>query len=292
MKELEDNLLFKLVNTKGSLVDDESLIQVLRTTKVTAIDVNEKIRIADETSVKISGAREEYRPIAIRGSILYFMIVELSMVNPMYQTSLDQFLAVFTKSLNESAQSPVPNKRIHNVIEFLTYETYCYTMRGLYTRDKFLLTILLALKCDIRKGKVLKSEFDAFIKGGGSLDLKAVEPKPKTWILDLTWLNVVQLSALPVRSYCDTMAPSPCHIPCHLLSLCCPTDASLSFSRSRSLANRGVCYIHESCRRFRSCRARLPETTRRGRRGLTRPSRKNARSPTATTSAPSSRSFC
>jgi dynein heavy chain len=200
MKELEDNLLFKLVNTKGSLVDDESLIQVLQVTKVTAVDVNEKIRIADETSEKISLAREEYRPIAIRGSILYFLIVELSMVNPMYQTSLDQFLAVFTKSLNEATPSPVAAKRIHNVIEYLTYATYCYTIRGLYSKDKFLLTILLALKCDIRKGKVKKSEFDIFIKGGGSLDLNAVEPKPKPWILDLTWLNIVQLSNLPVFS--------------------------------------------------------------------------------------------
>ena len=120
------------------------------------------------------------------------------MVNPMYQTSLDQFLAVFTKSLNEAKPSPVATKRIHNVIEFLTYATYCYTIRGLYTRDKFLLTILLALKCDMRNGKVKKTEFDIFIKGGGSLDLNAVEPKPKPWIQDLTWLNIVQLSSLPV----------------------------------------------------------------------------------------------
>jgi len=228
MKELEDNLLFKLVNTKGSLVDDESLIQVLQTTKVTAVEVNEKIRIANETTDKISTAREEYRPIAIRGSILYFLIVELSMVNPMYQTSLDQFVQVFNKSLNSSEQSPVPQKRIHNIIELLTYETYCYTIRGLYTRDKFLLTILLALKIDLRKGAVKMNEFEFFIKGGGSLDLNAVEPKPRQWILDLTWLNLVQLSSLDAfsdltnqvtrndkvwKSWFDEPEPEECPIP-------------------------------------------------------------------------------
>jgi dynein heavy chain len=197
MKELEENLLFKLVNTKGSLVDDESLIVVLQTTKKTAEEVTEQLAIADETNIKISGAREEYRPVAIRGSIIYFLIVELSMVNPMYQTSLDQFLTVFNKSMDQAASSPVPAKRIHNIIEFLTFEAFCYTTRGLYTRDKFLLTIMVALKIDIRKGNVKPAEFLTFIKGGAALDLNSVDPKPKPWILDMTWLNLIQLSSLP-----------------------------------------------------------------------------------------------
>ncbi|KAI8118220.1 axonemal, Dynein heavy chain 5 [Lucilia cuprina] len=196
MKELEANLLYRLSSSQGSLVDDEALIEVLRVTKTTAEEVNEKLKIAEVTERKIMKAREEFRAVAARGSILYFLIVEMSNVNVMYQNSLKQFLVIFNNSITKSTKSNVTEERINIILRYLTYEVYKFTNRSLYERHKQLFTLMLAIKIDYHKGNISHEEFMAFIKGGASLDLNAVQPKPFRWILDITWLNLVEISKL------------------------------------------------------------------------------------------------
>ena len=164
MKELEDSLLAKLNSVEGSLVDDEELINVLQDTKTTASEVGKKLQVAAETEKKINAAREEFRGVATRGSILYFLIVEMSKINIMYQTALRQFLVLFDISVTKSKPTHVIEKRIGNILDYLTKSVWKYTSRGLYEKHKFLFTLLLALKIDMNMEHVTFAEFSLLLK--------------------------------------------------------------------------------------------------------------------------------
>ena len=192
--ELQDDLLFRLANCTGSLLDDPDIIDVLNVTKKTSAEVQEKLKNAREAETRITTACEEFRPVANRGSILYFLIAEMTSIDVMYQTSLVQFVEIFQASMVNSEKAAIPVKRIGNIIEELTFTTYLYIARGLFEKHKSVFGLLLALKCQMVKGVVTQDHFNVFLKAGAALDSNAEKKKPKNWIPDSVWLNCIELS--------------------------------------------------------------------------------------------------
>lgn len=106
---------------QGNLLDDTELIDVLATTKHTAQEVAEKLNNASETNSKITEACEEYRPVAHRATLLYFIIAEFSVVNCMYQTSLAQFTQLYElvctfSVITASPQAKCQHDKLHVLV--------------------------------------------------------------------------------------------------------------------------------------------------------------------------------
>jgi dynein heavy chain len=197
IKQLEDDLLFRLSNSTGNLLDDVELIDVLNNTKQTAQDVNEKLATASETNIKITEACEEYRPVAHRATLIYFLIAEFATCNVMYQTSLKQFNQLYELAIDNAEQAKMPAKRIANIISHMTYSIYLYIQRGLFERHKLTFALMMTNKILVSSGELGAELVSVFLKGGGSLDIKSVARKPKDWIPDRCWLDIVALSKLP-----------------------------------------------------------------------------------------------
>jgi dynein heavy chain len=192
--KLDADLLARLTNGTGNLLDDDELVGVLKEVKDTASEVKKKLIVAQDTRKAIETKREQYRPVAERGAVLYFSIVDMSHVNVMYQVSLKQFLELFSRGMTEADKSSLLNKRVENIIETMTYITYRYINRGLYEQDRLIFVFILTMKILITANLIQQSEFDIFLQGGAALDINSVQAKPFSWMADSAWLNVVVLT--------------------------------------------------------------------------------------------------
>jgi len=191
---LDASLLERLTSNTGNLLEDEELIGVLANTKAKAAEVNQKLSAAADTKTSIAEKREQFRPVATRGSVLYFSIVEMSNVNCMYQTSLTQFLVLFNDSMDKAEKNPLASKRSANIIDTMTYIAWRYINLGIYEADKLTFIVLVTLKILITAGHLRQNDMTIFLRGGAALDIESVRRKPFNWMSNEAWLNVVELS--------------------------------------------------------------------------------------------------
>ena len=194
--QLDALLLERLSSGSGNLLDDTELIGVLRNTQKKAADVKKALHAAVETRESINEKREQFRPVAARGSILYFSIIDASKISVMYQTSLKQFLDLFLKAMEAAEPARLATKRVQNIMTVLTYNVYRYINRGLYEEHKLLFVFILATRILVKDAVISQGDVDLFLRGGAalSLDSPGVRKKPYTWISDEAWLNVSELS--------------------------------------------------------------------------------------------------
>jgi len=100
LKQLEDDLLYKLAVAEGDITEDVVLIESLEESKRVATEINIKVAQAKETEVDINENRNKYRPVAARGAMLFFLLNSLNKIHAFYQFSLNAFVTVFGRGLD------------------------------------------------------------------------------------------------------------------------------------------------------------------------------------------------
>ncbi|KAM6051570.1 dynein axonemal heavy chain 10-like [Theristicus caerulescens] len=195
LKDLEDSLLRELTSSTGNMLDNLDLVQTLEETKSKATEVIEKLNLAETTAVDIDRLRDGYRPAARRGAILFSVLSEMAFVNIMYQYSLVSFLEVFGLSLRKSMPSPILLKRLKNIMDTLTFNTYNYGCTGLFEKHKLLFSFNMTVRIEQADGRVPQEELEFFLKGNISLE-KSARKKPYAWLPDQGWEDLIRLSEL------------------------------------------------------------------------------------------------
>lgn len=196
LKEIEDRILHVLSSSEGSILENETAIEILSSSKTLSIEISEKQKIASVTEEEIDSTRMGYRPVAEHSAILFFCISELANIEPMYQYSLTWFVALYVNSIAHSETSDVVEERIDNIVKHFTLSIYKNVCRSLFEKDKLLFSLLLTVGIMQGRGQIDEQVWRFLLTGGIALDNPYPNPAPE-WLSAKSWSEIVRASDLP-----------------------------------------------------------------------------------------------
>ncbi|KAG7241312.1 hypothetical protein INR49_025754, partial [Caranx melampygus] len=193
LKDIEDRILKLLFTSEGNILDNEELVQTLQESKVTSEAIKHRLEEAEATELKINSARECYRPMATRGSVLYFVIASLSEIDPMYQFSLKYFKQVFNSTIETSEKSNVLEERLQILLDQILLNSYINVSRGLFEQHKLIYSFMLCIEIMRQRGEISDGEWLYFLRGAASLEKDYAERPDVPWLSDFYWRTCCEL---------------------------------------------------------------------------------------------------
>merc|ERR1719197_908476 len=198
---LEDDLLTSLSKADpAKILEDIKLIEGLEETKETSMEIAVQGKLAQETEVMINTSREEYRPVAAEGSMIFFLIIQLCIVEHMYQYSLGSFVTFLYKAIEKTEPSDDIKVRTASLISETRMVIFKWVNRGLFERHKIIFCGLLTFRL-LQRG-LLKEDYNAqqfqfLLRSPQRLD---VENPLIDWLPNTAWNSVQKLIEIDVFS--------------------------------------------------------------------------------------------
>ena len=147
LSRLEDELLSQLsAANPATILDNLPLIEGLERTKTTSKEISAQVASAQQTEQEINRSRELYRPVAAEGSMLFFLVNQLCVVEHMYQYSLDSFMAFLYKAVDRAEPSEDVGERTQCLVAAIRLTVFRWVSRGLFEDHKLIFCALLAFR--------------------------------------------------------------------------------------------------------------------------------------------------
>ena len=191
---LESALLQNLSDADpATILQNKALIESLEVTKKTSMEIQKAQEVAKETEAIINLSREGYRRVAAEGAMQYFLLIQLCIVDHMYQYSLESFTTFFFKAIEKTEQFEEEEPRVLALRDMIRMTIYRWVARGLFEKHKQIFRAQLTFR--LMQKKILSVEYTEkemyFLLNTPS---RADVPNPlKEWLPDLAWYSLQKL---------------------------------------------------------------------------------------------------
>ena len=215
-RDVEIQILKTLADSnEETILDGDELIQILQTSKDKAGFIKEKLKEAIEIEAEITETRNQYKQVSIRGSILYFVITDLAIIDPMYQYSLTYVKKLFNDAIRDSQGPDDLDERIEVLIKNITKSIYNNICRGLFENHKMIYSFLICTSIEKNRGDIETAAWNFLLRGPGIFDDSEEPDNPlPSFIKNEDWdlaYALEQEYPSKLEGLCESMRLEPQH---------------------------------------------------------------------------------
>lgn len=131
---------------------------------------------------------------AEHASMLFFCVMDMATIDPMYQYSLSYFINLFLRSISDAPKSKDVPTRLDNLKEHFSYFLFVNVCRSLFDRHK----LLFAFKLALVQQPVPAAQLNFLLTGGVSMENTRSNPLEGV-MSDKSWGEICRLPDLGGR---------------------------------------------------------------------------------------------
>jgi len=203
-KAVDDTILLLLANSKEDILEDTELRESLAEAKTTQQEIDQSNEKNEKIMKSVDSMRTENIAVGLRVSRLFFVLTDLTSVDPMYQYSLDFFKDIFERTLRSTddalgEKAKQSERRAYWIAEFTT-KLYDNVSRSLFQRHILLFSFLMCLKIMdenllATEGGLNNTELRFLMAGATQVEMTKPNPAGEGgWLTNGAWLTILEMS--------------------------------------------------------------------------------------------------
>ena len=173
LHQLESELLSTLNESKGSILDDNRVISQLETLKAEATEITRKAAETDQVIAEIDAVSQQYNPLAVCCTSIFFTLEQMQSVHFLYHYSLQFFLDIFNFVLTQNPNLKnvkEPHARLSIITVDLFHTIFARVAPGLLHDDRMPLALIFSnFKAHGTPEQFPEAEFSYFLKGSSAI---------------------------------------------------------------------------------------------------------------------------
>ncbi|XP_072767052.1 dynein axonemal heavy chain 7 [Anoplolepis gracilipes] len=195
LQQQEDNILSTLSSTTTNILEDESAIQILDSSKTLTVNIMKRQEAAKLMTENINKFRNAYLQLVDHCAGLFYTLTTLSNLNHMYRFSFSWFIQLYVTSIEMSNRSIVLEKRLQFLKSSFTRNLHSSVCRSLFEKHKLLYSFLLCVKILMDARQTTQEEVEFFVSSHAVRNCDAVPMEsPPEWLSPDKWRQICKLN--------------------------------------------------------------------------------------------------